>query len=164
MTWEKLKKIIDDLKEKFGEKLEAELYVEKRIAKIVVKPESLIEVARYLRDVHGFDHVKGVTGVDLIKLKEGGGPYIEVIYHLGSLNSPELIDTIMNISIRLDRDNPKTKSLYMIWPSVEYHEREVYEMLGVIFEDHPKLERLLLPEYWMDIPPLRKEYKIPGRD
>ncbi|MDW7985797.1 MAG: NADH-quinone oxidoreductase subunit C [Nitrososphaerota archaeon] len=164
MTWEKLKQVIDDLKEKFRDSIEGEVYVERKIGKVILRRDSLIEVARYLRDVHGFDQVKGVTGVDLVKLKEGGGPFIEVIYHLGSLDSPELIDTILNISVRLDRENPRISSLYTVWPSVEYHEREVYEMFGVIFEGHPNLKRLLLPEYWMDIPPLRKDYKIPGRD
>ncbi|MEM3713080.1 MAG: NADH-quinone oxidoreductase subunit C, partial [Thermoproteota archaeon] len=68
------------------------------------------------------------------------------------------------LSVKLDLEKPMVSSLFSIWPSVEYHEREVYDMLGVIFEGHPDLKRILLPEYWMDIPPLRKEYKIPGRE
>ncbi|MEM3819413.1 MAG: NADH-quinone oxidoreductase subunit C, partial [Nitrososphaerota archaeon] len=95
---------------------------------------------------------------------EGGGPFIEVIYHLGSLGDQELADSILNLSVKLDLEKPMVSSLFSIWPSVEYHEREVYDMLGVIFEGHPDLKRILLPEYWMDIPPLRKEYKIPGRE
>lgn len=164
MTWEKLRQVMEDLRRAFGEKIVAESLVEGRIAKVRVKPESITEVAKYLRDVHGFDHVKGVTGVDLIDLKEGGGPFIEVIYHLGSLDSPDLVDTILNVSVWLDRENPRMPSLYHIWPSVEYHEREVYEMLGVAFDGHPNLKRLLLPEFWMDIPPLRKDYVVPGRE
>ncbi len=164
MTWQKLREIIDDVKEKFQENVEREIYVEKKIAKIIVKKESIIEVARYLRDTHRFDHVKGVTGVDLSRLKEGGGPYIELLYHLGSLEDQELDDVILNLSVMLDIENPIVSSLCSIWPSVELHEREVYDMLGVIFNGHPKLERILLPEYWMDIPPLRKEYKVPGRE
>ncbi|MEM2017384.1 MAG: NADH-quinone oxidoreductase subunit C, partial [Nitrososphaerota archaeon] len=141
-----------------------EVFLEKKIAKVIVKKEALVEVARYLKDRHGFDHVKGVTGVDLSRLKEGGGPFIEVIYHLGSLGDQELADSILNLSVKLDLEKPMVSSLFSIWPSVEYHEREVYDMLGVIFEGHPDLKRILLPEYWMDIPPLRKEYKIPGRE
>ncbi|MEM3819653.1 MAG: hypothetical protein QXF08_04310, partial [Nitrososphaerota archaeon] len=78
MTWEKLRKILDDVKEAFGEDIEGEVFLEKKIAKVIVKKEALVEVARYLKDRHGFDHVKGVTGVDLSRLKEGGGPFIEV--------------------------------------------------------------------------------------
>lgn len=164
MTWQKLREIIYDVKEKFQENVEREVYVEKKIAKIIVKKESIIEVARYLRDMHRFDHVKGVTGVDLSRLKEDGGPYIELLYHLGSLEDQELNDVILNLSVMLDIEDPVVSSLYSIWPSVEFHEREVYDMLGVIFNGHPKLERILLPEYWMDIPPLKKEYKVPGRE
>ncbi len=163
MTWEKLRKIIENVKRMFKNDVE-EVFLEKKIAKIIVKKEKLLELARYLRDIHQFDHVKGVTGVDLSRLKEGGGPYIEVIYHVGSLDDPELNDSILNVSVKLDIDNPVVTSLYSIWPSVEYHEREVYEMLGVNFQGHPNLKRLLLPEYWMDLPPLRKDYKVPGRD
>ncbi|MEM0079455.1 MAG: NADH-quinone oxidoreductase subunit C [Nitrososphaerota archaeon] len=164
MGWMELREVVEDLKKKFPEDIEGEVFHEKKITKIVVRKERLMEIAKYLRDLHGFDHVKGVTGVDLVALKEGGGPYIEVIYHLGSIKNEKLVDVILNISIRLDREKPLTKSLYSIWPSVEYHEREVYEMFGVVFEDHPNLKKLLLPEYWMDTPPLRKDYKVPGRD
>lgn len=164
MTWEALRKIMDDVKERFAEKVEAELYEEGKIAKLLVRPESILDVAKYLRDEKGFDHAKGVTGIDLVKLKEGGGPYIEVSYQLGSIDVEELRDVILNLSTRLSRDDPRMPSLYSVWPSVEYHEREVYEMLGVIFEGHPRLRRLLLSEYWMDIPPLRKDYRVPGRE
>lgn len=164
MTWEALRKIMDDVKERFREKVEAEIYEEEKIAKLLIKPESILEVAKYLRDEKGFDHAKGVTGIDLVKLKEGGGPYIEVSYQLGSIDVEELRDVILNLSTRLSRDDPRMPSLYSVWPSVEYHEREVYEMLGVIFEGHPRLRRLLLSEYWMDIPPLRKDYRVPGRE
>ena len=54
-------------------------------------------------------------------------------------------------------------SLINIFRSVEYHERETFEMLGVFFEGHPRNDRFLLPEDWADIPPLRKEFRIKGR-
>jgi NADH-quinone oxidoreductase subunit C len=69
----------------------------------------------------------------------------------------------MALSTKLDKANPRMPSLNDVWPSCEYHEREVYEMFGVVFEGHPDLRRLLLPEYWMDMPPMLKEYEPPGR-
>lgn len=164
MTWETLRKIMDDVKERFGEKVEAERYEEGKIAKLLVKLDAITQVAEYLKNEKGFDHAKGVTGIDLVKLREGGGPYIEVSYQLGSFKVEELRDVILNLATRLSRENPRMPSLYKVWPSVEYHEREVYEMLGVTFEGHPNLKRLLLPEYWMDTPPLRKDYRVPGRE
>lgn len=163
MTWSELKKIIDEVKERFGEAVVDEVYDEPKIAKITVKMESIEEVARYLSRI-GFDHVKSVTGIDLLKLREGGGNIIEVVYQLGSYSFESLRDSVLNLSVKLDRNNPEIPSLHKIWPSAEYHEREVYEMLGVRFRKHPNLRYLLLPEYWADIPPLRKDYKVPGRE
>lgn len=158
-----MRKIIEEVKERFGDAVESEAYEEGKIAKIVVKPERVVEVAQFLSE-RGFDHVKSVTGIDLIELKEGGGDFIEVMYQLGSYSFKAFKDVILNVSIKLDRGEPRTPSLCDVWPSAEYHEREVYEMFGVVFEGHPNLKHLLLPEYWMDIPPLRKDYKVPGRD
>ncbi len=162
MTWEKLKEVLDNVSKRFGDSVSA-VMEEGKIAKLVVEAGKLVEVAEHLRDL-GFDHVKAVTGIDLVKLRKGGGNLIEVSYQLGSYTVEELRDSILNLSVKVDRDNPQFPSLYKVWPSVEYHEREVYEMLGVKFQGHPDLRRLLLPEYWMDIPPLRKDYKVPGRD
>lgn len=163
MTWPKLREIIDEVEERFSEAVVGGVYEEPKIAKIIVKVESVEEVARYLLR-RGFDHVKSVTGIDLLKLREGGGKIIEVVYQLGSYSLEALRDSVLNLSVRLDRDNPETPSLHEVWPSAEYHEREVYEMLGVKFRKHPNLKPLLLPEYWADIPPLRKDYRVPGRE
>ena len=72
-------------------------------------------------------------------------------------------DFVIAIAERPKRDNPVVQSLVDVWPGVEYHERETYEMLGVNFQGHPELKHLLLPEDWSDLPPLRKDYNSPGR-
>ncbi|MEM3168570.1 MAG: NADH-quinone oxidoreductase subunit C, partial [Nitrososphaerota archaeon] len=64
---------------------------------------------------------------------------------------------------KLPRDEPEMPSLTQVWRSAEYHERETFEMLGVRFVGHPDLRRLLLPEWYSDIPPLRKDFKPAGR-
>jgi NADH:ubiquinone oxidoreductase subunit C len=135
---------------------------EKKLVKVVVSPENIKSVALYLRDSLGFDHVKAVTGVDLSRLLKKES-CIEVIYHLGSYTRGELSKSDIALSTKLDKANPRMPSLNDVWPSCEYHEREVYEMFGVVFEGHPDLRRLLLPEYWMDMPPMLKEYEPPGR-
>ena len=60
-------------------------------------------------------------------------------------------------------DSTKLPSLRDVFPSVSFHERECFEMLGVYFDGHPDNRRLLLPEDWADIPPLRKDFRIKGR-
>jgi NADH-quinone oxidoreductase subunit C len=85
------------------------------------------------------------------------------MYHAGSYLDPELAGSVITVAAKIPRDAPELPSLTQVWPSCEYHERETYEMFGIIFRGHPKLKRLLLPEWWSDIPPLRKDYKPPGR-
>jgi NADH-quinone oxidoreductase subunit C len=93
------------------------------------------------------------------------------VYHLGSYTDPQLAKQVLSLATRAPReDNPnpgndstRLPSLRDIFYSVEFHERECFEMLGVYFEGHPDNRRLLLPEDWADLPPLRKDFKIKGR-
>jgi len=82
---------------------------------------------------------------------------------LGSYSVDKLSSQILALSTRADRNDSRLPTLITIFKSVEYHERETFEMLGVYFEGHPRNERFLLPEDWADIPPLRKEFRIKGR-
>ena len=72
-------------------------------------------------------------------------------------------DNVLRLTARTNKDDARLPTLINIYKSVEYHERECYEMLGVYFEGHPRNERFLLPEDWADIPPLRKDFRIKGR-
>jgi NADH:ubiquinone oxidoreductase subunit C len=151
------KGIIDTLVKEFGNKIKA-VYARPLRMKIVVEPEDLSAVAIFLRDKMGFDHAESVAGTDYPKDNQ-----IEVIYHLGSYGTRELEGHIMALTTRTSRDEARLPSLINVFRSVEYHERETYEMLGVYFEGHPRNERFLLPEDWADIPPLRREFRIKGR-
>ena len=158
------KNLTDQLIDKFHNKLEI-VYIKKNRIKITVKKEDILEISSYIKDLN-FDHAESVSGVDHPDQKE-----IEVIYHLGSYTDPTLSKQILALSTRTIReDNPtpgsdrtRLPSLRNIFYSVEFHERECFEMLGVYFENHPDNRRLLLPEDWADIPPLRKDFKIKGR-
>lgn len=154
--------IVEAVKQRFGDSVKEAKVDVKKIVKVLVDVSVVKDVATYLRDNFGIDHVKSVTGVDLIKLAKKEDK-IEVIYQVGSYSREELRGYIFNLSVKLDRSNPEMPSLCGVWPSAEYQEREVYEMLGVVFKEHPNLRRLLLPEFWSDIPPLRKDYEAPGR-
>ena len=151
------KGIIDTLVKEFGNKINA-VYARPLRIKIVVEPKDISEVAIFLRDNMGFDHAESVAGTDYPKDNQ-----IEVIYHLGSYGTRELEGHIMALTTRTSRDEARLPSLINVFRSVEYHERETYEMLGVYFEGHPRNERFLLPEDWADIPPLRREFRIKGR-
>ena len=113
-----------------------------------------------------FDHVESDSGVDFPQDKE-----IEVDYHIGSYSDSSLARQIIVLATRAPReedpipgkDATRLPTLRDIFYSVEFHEREVFEMFGVFFEGHPDNRRLLLPEDWADLPPLRKDVDTRGR-
>jgi NADH-quinone oxidoreductase subunit C len=151
------KGLAQEIISKFGSAAKID-YIRPARIKITVDPSSIVEVATYLRDSMGFDHAESASGTDYPKEKQ-----IEVNYHLGSYLREDLLAQIMVLTTKANRDDPHLPSLIRVYPSVEYHERETYEMLGVYFEGHPRMERFLLPEDWADIPPLRKDFRIKGR-
>ena len=159
------KGISDKIVEKFGDKVEVTFVKEDRVG-IGVGRENVHDVAEFIRDGSNYDHVESVSGVDYPQDKE-----IEVVYHIGSYSDPSLARQILALSTRAQREeNPipgndatKLPSLRDVFYSVEFHEREVFEMFGVYFENHPDNRRLLLPEDWADLPPLRKDFAIKGR-
>ena len=159
------KSISDKIVEKFGDKVKVAFVKEDRI-KIDTDKENVHDVAEFVRDGLNYDHVESVSGVDYPQDKE-----IEVVYHIGSYTDSSLARQILVLSTRAQREeNPipgndatKLPSLRDIFYSVEFHEREVFEMFGVYFDGHPDNRRLLLPEDWADLPPLRKDFAIKGR-
>jgi NADH-quinone oxidoreductase subunit C len=151
------KDILNSVIEKFGNGIKV-IYDKRNRSKIMVDPEIIVETAIFLRDNHGFDHVESASGTDYPKEDQ-----IEINYHLGSYANPDLFPYVLVLSTKVGRADPKTNSLINILPSVEYFERETYEMLGVYFIGHPRNERFLLPEDWADIPPLRKDFRLKGR-
>jgi len=142
------------------------VYVKQNRIRVNVKKEEIIDVASFIRDELQFDHAESVSGVDYPEDKQ-----IEVVYHLGSYTDPSLSKQILALATRTPRedvphpgnDNTKLPSLRDVFPSVSFHERECFEMLGVYFDGHPDNRRLLLPEDWADIPPLRKDFALKGR-
>lgn len=159
------KSIADKLEGKFSSKATIEFVKVNRI-RVKVNKEDVVEIAKFIRDELHFDHAESVTGVDYPDQKE-----IEVVYHLGSYTDPELAKQVLTLATRAPReenpspgnDSTRLPSLRDIFYSVEFHERECFEMLGVYFENHPDNRRLLLPEDWADLPPMRKDFKIKGR-
>jgi len=141
-------------------------YVNPNRIRVNVKREEIIDVASFIRDELHFDHAESVSGVDYPEDKQ-----IEVVYHLGSYTDTSLDKKILALATRTPReDDPHPgnditilPSLRDVFPSVSFHERECFEMLGVYFDGHPDNRRLLLPEDWADMPPLRKDFRIKGR-
>ena len=159
------KGISDKIIERFNDKVQVAFVKQNRVG-INVDRKNIHDVAEFIRDELNYDHVESVSGVDYPQDKE-----IEVVYHIGSYTDSSLASQILILSTRAQREeNPipgndatKLPTLRDIFYSVEFHEREVFEMFGVYFEGHPDNRRLLLPEDWADLPPLRKDFAIKGR-
>lgn len=115
-----------------------------------VDGEHLLELSKALRDEPslGFDYLRCISAVDWV---DDGR--IEVVYHLYSMAHGHCI--VVKVSV--PRDNPRLPSVSGIWAAADWFEREAYDLMGVVFEGHPNLRRILLPQDW-EGHPLRKDY------
>ena len=138
--------MIDTLKREFGDSiLEISEPKEHRID-VLITEDKIIEVANYVKHDMGFTIPNMCTGIDY-KDK------MQVVWHVGSPNGP----TLLVLKVNIDRDECDTDSLTPIWEGMNWHERETYDLLGVNFQNHPDLRRLLMPENW-EGHPLREDY------
>lgn len=117
-----------------------------------VDADKLYDVAAWLKE-RGFNMLLDVGGVDYLPRE----PRFEVVYHLLAL--PELWR--VRLRVPLGEDSPEVKSVSDLWPSANPAEREVWDLFGIHFTDHPDLRRIMLPETWQGHP-LRKDYPLQG--
>lgn len=140
------------LKERFGDavldaKLEGVLNPSIKIA-----PDKTKEVSLFFRDDPRmlFDALMLLTGMDYTGGKLG------VVYHLDSTKLNQKIVLKADVTI----DNPHVQSVESIWKTANWQEREAFDMYGIIFDGHPDLRRILMPDDWEGYP-LRKDFKVP---
>ena len=114
-----------------------------------VKPNSILEVSRFLKDSPqmGFNLLSAISAVDYFD-------YFEIVYHITS--TMNLHTAIMKAKV-WGRDEPSLPSVVSVWRGAAFQEREIWDLMGVRFEEHPNLKRILL---WEGYPghPLRKDY------
>jgi NADH:ubiquinone oxidoreductase subunit D/NADH:ubiquinone oxidoreductase subunit C len=119
----------------------------------IVEPENLVAFATLIRDEMGYDFLSSVTGVDYLNVKKIDD-HIEVVYHVyKSTGGSALV-----FKVQVPRDNAVVPSLYDIYPGADFQEREAWDLLGVRFEGHPDLRRILMWEGF-DGHPLRKDWR-----
>jgi len=105
----------------------------------------------YAHDVLNFEQASSVTGVD----REDR---FQVVYHLSNYYTGIMMEIVVDVPV----DDPHIDSVALIWEGADWHEREAYELFGIIFDGHPKLERLLTPQNY-EFFPFRKSYKMRGQ-
>lgn len=123
----------------------------KQFPEVTVKPASLLGIAQLLKDAPElmFDYMSCLSGIDYPN-------HFSIFYHFESLKNRTMI--VLKVVIE-DKVTPVVESLANLWPTAEFHEREVYDLLGIRFNNHPDLRRLFLDETAITGFPLRKDYK-----
>jgi len=104
---------------------------------------------------YGFNYLQCQCGID-----NGPGEQLVSMYHLNKVSDNADRPEEIRVKVFLPRENPTVPSVYWIWKTADWQERESYDMYGIIYEGHPNLKRILMPEDWVGYP-LRKDYISP---
>ncbi len=138
--------IVKDLKKRFpADVTEARVKRPSRV-EATVSREALRQVCFYLREEKGFEHISCISGVDWIE-------NLANVYHIVSYQN----GCLLQLTVEIPNDDPSVSTVSDIWMGALHHEREAYDLLGIEFEGHPDLRRILLPKDFK-FHPLRKDY------
>ncbi len=141
--------IVDGLNQQFTSGVEVKKTRPRRLEARVDKG-LLFEFCETLKEEYDFDHVSSVTGVDMEDSMMG-------VYHISSYPHQCMIEILVDLS----RDEPEVDSISPLWDGANWHEREAYDLLGIVYKNHPDLRRIMLPED-TEFHPLRKDFEIGG--
>ena len=149
--WES--ELVSSLKRQYGSGIrEAAVYLKDKY--LVVDKSIVFDVLKRMKDDEGFDYCVDVTAVHWPKREE----QFDVLYILYSFAKNERVRVETTI-----KESESVRSAFGLWPTADWLEREVFDMYGIRFDEHPGLKRILLPEEWTGYP-LRKDYGIRQQD
>lgn len=148
--------VADDLERAYPEFADAieKVVVDRGELTLHVKREKLVEVAYILRDKLLFEMCLGVNGVHYL---EQSGRELHAIYPLLSITHNRRV----RLEVSCPDSDPHIPSVVEVWAGNNWHERETYDMFGIIFDGHPALTRILMPDDWQGHPQ-RKDYALNG--
>ncbi|MDI6743822.1 MAG: NADH-quinone oxidoreductase subunit C [Thermodesulfovibrionales bacterium] len=147
--------IAEKIREKFPDEVLDVKEFREQVA-VTLKKDRILEICRYLHDDSDlcFDYLVDLCGVDYFGKKE---KRFEVVYHLYSIQRCHAI----RLKAAVAESSPEIDSVTAVWAGANWHERECYDMFGIIFKGHPDMRRVLMPEDW-EGHPLRKDYPVKG--
>jgi len=121
---------------------------------LLIRREDIVEISRFCKESLGFDYLIDVSSVDNF----GQEPRFEMVYELSSIATNEHL----RLKFPVSEDEPEVQTVSAIWPTANWHEREIYDMMGIGFKGHPDLRRILM---WDGYPyfPLRKDFPLAGK-
>jgi NADH-quinone oxidoreductase subunit C len=149
---ETLKTTVEKLNDRFSESLLG-VYQSSGDTFIQIDADSLIEISEFLKEELSYVILSDLFGVDRYTSEER----FEVVYNLISLKDRQRLF----MKVRLEEEEPELETVTNIWRSANWKEREVYDMFGIIFLNHPDLRRIYMPEDF-EYFPLRKEFPLLG--
>jgi len=140
------KEVLEQVRAAFGSKLKQAAVVRPRVVAVAIDRTDLVPLCTYLKDTLGFEHLSCITAVDW-------KDHFESIYHIENYYN----GCMVQVTAHIPYDDPKIASLTGLWNAANYHEREAWDLMGVEYEGHPNLERILLPTDFK-FHPLRKDF------
>lgn len=154
--------VCDILKERFHAAI-VDVSLEGAHPFAVVEAARWPEVARFLRDDPrlSFNMLRCISSLDLLADNKLACVY-DLLHVPCGPDRDRLITKTHEFAVRLvvDRDHPHVPSVARVWPAADWHEREAYDLMGVVFDGHPDPRRILCPDDW-EGHPLRKDYEFP---
>ena len=147
--------LVERLKEKFSQAVEETVSFRDEHT-VRIAREHLLEVSRFLKEDpdYGFNFLSDLCGVDYM----GREPRFEVVYHLYSMEHKHRL----RMKVSLSEGDLTIPSVTTVWKTANWHERECFDLMGIIFTNHPDMRRILTPEGFTDHP-LRKDFPLRGR-
>jgi NADH-quinone oxidoreductase subunit C len=148
--------VVDSLKGKFSASV-LEVAEFRGETTVIVKKEDVVAICTYLKQVEGFNFLSDLCGVDYL----GRAPRFMVVYHLYNLKTHERL----RLKVPVEEKSAQVDTVSGVWTTANWHERECWDLMGISFNNHPDLRRILMPEDWQGHP-LRKDYPVqgPGRE
>jgi NADH-quinone oxidoreductase subunit C len=145
--------LLASLEKLFGAKIQEKAEFRGELT-FTIRREDLREVSKFCRDDLSFDYLIDITSIDNF----GQDPRFEIVYELYSMT----LAVHLRLKLRVPEDEAVVDTISDVWPTADWHEREIYDMMGIRFEGHPDLRRILM---WDGYPyfPLRKEFPLAGK-
>lgn len=142
--------VVKALTDKFQDKVK-DVKIKPRRIVLSTDRSIILEMCQTLKEGYEFEHCSCVSGVDM-------KTFFQVVYHISSYANKMVIQ----ITVDVPRDAPEVDSITPLYGGANWHEREAYDMFGLVFKGHPKMERILLPQDYQFFP-LRKDYEVGRR-
>ena len=144
--------LLASLEKTLGDKLQGKIEFRGETT-LLIAPADVRAVAKVCREELGFDYLLDITSIDNF----GAEPRFEIVYELYSMG----LGTHLRLKLAVSEEQGAVPTVSDIWPTANWHEREIYDMMGIKFADHPDLRRILM---WDGYPyfPLRKEFPLEG--